>query len=229
MYLLFVDESGKPEDALFTIGGVCVRADHWVQLDERLGRVVEEAGWAPRSELKWHEIITRVVPHRIGDHAFAALAAAPVTCFVVVLWPHEGRRVDAQHFSDPEETYERGLLLLAEQFNRYLRGHGSHGVVVIDNRLPELDRRLRVFYDRLRRDGTERMHLDRLVDALFLSPSHFSRGLQAADLVVGMARGAKLGHGDAERWQEHLGPRFARNPATGSIAGAGLVEFPVVH
>ena len=226
MHLLFVDESGHPDDPLFSIGGLSVRADHWRLLDNNLGQVTEEFGWDPIKEFKWHEIVTHEVPHSVGDKAFSAIAASPVTVFTVLLRPVAGAKIDPRHFADPEDAYESGLLLLAARFNRYLREEGSFGVIVIDNRLPELDRRLRIFYDRLRRREHNPVHLDRLVDALLLSPSHFSRGLLAADLIVGMARGAKRRHDDAIRWREQLSHRFARHPQSGRIEGAGFVEYP---
>ena len=43
---------------------------------------------------------------------------------------------------------------------------------------------MRRFFERLQREGTPYQQLDRIVDALFLGPSHYSVGLQAADLVV---------------------------------------------
>jgi len=35
MYLLFVDESGKPDERAFAVGGVAVRADEWGLLRDR--------------------------------------------------------------------------------------------------------------------------------------------------------------------------------------------------
>jgi hypothetical protein len=52
------------------------------------------------------------------------------------------------------------------------------------------------------------VRLERLDDALLLGPSHYSIGLQAADLVVAS------------------GPRLARHPDTGETDGVGLVVWP---
>ena len=98
--------------------------------------------------------------------------------------------------------------------------------MVLDSRLADLDDRLRRFYERLQRDGTEYMTMGRLVDSLLLGPSHRSLGLQAADLVVGSAREARMRLGDASRWQRQLEPRFARHPDTGETQGIGRVEWP---
>jgi Protein of unknown function (DUF3800) len=128
MQLLFVDESGTPDDAVFALGGIAVDGDRWTELRDL---------WA------------------------AALATHR--------WPHD---------------------------------------------------------ERLQREGTEYVRLDRLVDALLLGPSHHSIGLQAADLVVGSARAARGHLGDASRWQSELEPRFARHPDTGEVRGVGRVEWP---
>jgi hypothetical protein len=65
------------------------------------------------------------------------------------------------------------------------------------------------------------------VDALFLGPSHYSVGLQAADLVVASTLAASGGQlGDASRWHKQLLARFARHPATGKVEGVGLKVYP---
>ena len=83
-----------------------------------------------------------------------------------------------------EDTYATALTFLAERFQRFLADRDSHGIMVIDSRRPEVDDRMRRFFERLQREGTPYQRLDRIVDALFLGPSHYSIGLQAADLVV---------------------------------------------
>ena len=43
---------------------------------------------------------------------------------------------------------------------------------------------IRRYFDRIHEEGTDFAELDRIVDGLLLGPSHFSLGLQLADLVV---------------------------------------------
>ena len=124
------------------------------------------------------------MPPALADALFAAVAGAPVTCFVVVLRPLAGRKLNDGWFATDEDTYATALTFIAERFQRFLADHDSHGIMVVDSRRPEVDDRMRRFFERLQREGTPYQRLDRIVDALFLGPSHYSVGLQAADLVV---------------------------------------------
>ena len=131
-------------------------------------------------------------------------------------------------FGDDERTYRTALTFLAERFERMLAREDSYGVMVLDSRDREKDDRLRRFFERLRDEGTEFMELDRLVDSLMLGPSHFSVGLQVADLVVGSTVAGRRGQlNDASRWHKLLREHcFARHPDTGEVDGVGLKEFP---
>ena len=59
-----------------------------------------------------------------------------------------------------------------------------------------------------------------------LGPSHYSVGLQCADLVVAATAAAERCVGDGKRYFGRLRPRFAVHPATGSSDGVGLKRFP---
>ena len=97
---------------------------------------------------------------------------------------------------------------------------------VIDSREREADDRLRRYFDRIHREGTRYTELSRIVDSLLLGPSHYSLGLQMADLVVGTTHAAQRAPGEASRWLKQLSTRFARHPASGEIDGVGLKFFP---
>jgi hypothetical protein len=227
VHILFLDESGKPSDRTFAVGGVCVAADRWGELRGRWNDALQAHGWPADREAKWHGIRTGEVPPPLADRLFAALADAPVTCFVTVLRPLAGRKRNEAWFASDEDTYATALTFLAERFQRFLSDRDSFGVMVVDSRSPDVDDRTRRFFERLHREGTDYLHLDRIVDALFLGPSHYSVGLQAADLVVASTLAAQDGRlGDASRWHRELLPRFARHPATGEIDGVGLKLYP---
>ena len=134
--------------------------------------------------------------------------------YVSYLRPLAGRKTHEQLFRDEEATYRTALTFLAERFERMLAREDSYGVIVLDSRERAKDDRLRRFFERLRDEGTEFMELDRLVDSLLLGPSHFSIGLQVADLVVGSTVAGRRGQlNDASRWHKLLLERcFARHP-----------------
>lgn len=226
MHLLFLDESGKPSDRMFALGGVAIRADEWDALRRLWDAALVEAGWPLDKELKWSGTRSGEVPPACADAVYAALADAPVTCFVTVLKPLAGRKSHPGLFADDEETYSTALTFIAERFQRFLTREDSYGVIVLDSRRREVDDRMRRFFERLQREGTPYAQLDRLVDSLLLGPSHFSLGLQIADLVVGSALSAQRGPGDGSRWHKQLLPRFARHPDTGEVEGVGLKVFP---
>lgn len=226
MHLLFLDESGKPADKSFAVGGVAVRADEWPALRDRWNAALATAGWPPDKEVKWHGTRSGEVPPALADEIFAALAGAAITCFVVVLRPLAGKRVHPEFFASDEESYATALTFLAERFNRFLAREDSHGVIVLDSRERESDDRLRRYFDRIHREGTRYTELGRIVDSLLLGPSHFSLGLQVADLVVGATLAAQRAPGDASRWFKQLEPRFARHPDSGEVDGVGLKFFP---
>jgi hypothetical protein len=98
--------------------------------------------------------------------------------------------------------------------------------VVLDSRRREEDDRMRRFFTGIQDRGTRFAELDRIVDSLMLGPSHFSLGLQLADLVVGPTRAAQWKDGDGSRRFKQLRPRFAIHPATGRVEGVGLKVFP---
>jgi hypothetical protein len=228
MHLLFLDESGKPGEKAFGLGGIAVRADRWHELRDAWQAALDSCDRPHDREAKWHGIRSGEVPPALADRLFAALCAAPITCFAVVLRPLAGRRVEGleRFFADEEATYATALTFIAERFQRFLGEQDSYGVIVLDSRRRDVDDRMRRFFERLQEEGTPFTDLDRLVDSLLLGPSHFSLGLQAADLVVASTLASRSQLGDASRWHKQLLPRFARHPATGKVGGVGLKEFP---
>jgi hypothetical protein len=226
VHILFLDESGKPSDRTFAVGGIAVAADCWAELRARWEAALTAHRYPLDREAKWHGIRTGDVPPPLADALFEAIGAAPATCFVVVLRPLAGRKLNEGWFATDEDTYATALTFIAERFQRFLADHDSHGIMVVDSRRPEVDDRMRRFFERLQREGTPYQRLDRIVDALFLGPSHYSVGLQAADLVVASTLAAQGQLGDASRWHKQLLARFARHPATGKVDGVGLKVYP---
>jgi hypothetical protein len=129
-------------------------------------------------------------------------------------------------FETDEDTYATALTFVAERFQRLLEDRDSYGVVVLDSRKREVDDRMRRFFERIQREGTAYRELNRIIDSLLLGPSHYSLGLQVADLVVATTLKAQRAPGDATRWLRQLEPRFARHPVSGEIDGVGLKIYP---
>jgi hypothetical protein len=171
--------------------------------------------WPLDRELKWHGIRTGEVPDALADASYATLAAAPFTAYVSVLaWtlaPEAFPPDEHTYFRSPEDAYATALMFLAEQ-PQYL--------------LQEEDDRLRRLFGDLTADGTPYTKHDRIVEGLFLGPSHFSIGLQCADLVVAPTAAGERGVGQGSGYFKKLLPRFARHPATSDHVGVGLKRCP---
>ena len=137
-----------------------------------------------------------------------------------------GPEREPDFFRTPEDVYATGLMFLAERFHHLLDAEDDLGLIVVDSRFREDDQRLRRFFADLTKDGTPYMQLPRIVEGLFLGPSHYSIGLQCADLIVAMTANAERGPGQGRGYLKKLLPRFAVHPATGELDGVGLKRFP---
>ncbi len=228
MRLLFLDESGRiGEDGLFALGGIAVRADDWRALRAGWLAPLEAHGWDPANEVKWHGIRTGYVPPALGDAVVEALARAPVTAYVTLLDLAAGAQL-TEFFGSPERTYGTALMFVSERFHHLLDAEDELGLIVADSRHREDDQSLRRHFGALTEAGTPYMRLDRIVEGLFLGPSHLSVGLQCADLVVSITAAAERGNSQARGYLKRLLPRFATHPATGELDGVGIKRFPEV-
>lgn len=227
VHLLFLDESGRiDQGGLFALGGIAVRDTEWPALRRVWQETLTTAGWPLDCEVKWHGIRKGEVPPATADAIFAALASAPFTAYVTLLDLELGPEREPGFFRSPEDIYATGLMFLAERFHHLLEAEDDLGLIVVDSRFREDDQRLRRFFADLTKDGTPYMQLPRIIEGLFLGPSHYSIGLQCADLIVAMTANAERGPGQGRGYLRKLLPRFALHPATGELEGVGLKRFP---
>lgn len=227
VYLLFLDESGAPDEGVFAVGGIAVRADRWPELRSRWDSCLAESGWPVDKEVKWSGTLSGEVPPGVADAVYDCLVELPIQCFATVLWPDVGKGNYEQFFASEDDTYATALMFIAERYQRFLAQEDSYGVIVLDSRRREVDDRMRKFFTRIQRDGTPFAELERIVDGLLLGPSHFSLGLQLADLVVGPARSAQIKIGDgSRRHRQLLETVYCRHPASGEVDGVGIKFFP---
>jgi len=227
MHLLFLDESGRVSDRrFFALGGIALRDTDWHELRDLWQTTLAAHGWPAEKEVKWHGIRTGDVPPALADAIVTALGHAPVRCYVTLLDIELGLTVEPGFFASDEDTYATGLMFLAERFQHLLEAEGDVGMIVVDSRFREEDARLRRFFADLTHDGSPYSRLDRIVEGLFLGPSHTSIGLQCADLVCAITVAAERGGGQARGYLKTLLPRFATHPATGELEGVGIKRFP---
>ena len=227
MHLLFLDESGRLDQGTsFALGGIAIRDRDWPELRDLRQETLRAGGWPLDREIKWHGIRKGEVPPALADAIFAMLAQAPLTAYVTVLDIELGRVREPEFFATNEDVYATALMFLAERFHHLLAGEDDLGLIVVDSRFREDDERLRRFFADLTKDGTPYMQLPRLVEGLFLGPSHYSIGLQCADLIVAMTANAERGPGQGRGYLRTMLPRFATHPVSGELEGVGLKRFP---
>ncbi len=203
MHLLFLDESGQlSERKFFSLGGVALRDSDWQRLRDA-----------------WQE-------PALADAVVGTLARSPVRCYVSLLDIELGLTETPAFFGTDEDTYATGLMFLAERFQLLLESEDDVGMIVVDSRFREDDARLRRFFADLMKDGSPYSRLDRIVEGLLLGPSHYSIGLQCADLVCEITAAAERGNSQARGYLRTRMPRFARHPATGELDGVGIKRFP---
>jgi hypothetical protein len=227
MHLLFLDESGQlSERKLFALGGVALRDDEWHELRRGGQETLAAHGWPAGKEIKWHGIRTGEVPPALADAVIATLARSPVRGYITLLDTELGLEQTPEFFGSDEDTYATGLMFLAERFQLLLASADDVGMIVVDSRFREDDARLRRFFADLTKDGTPFSRLDRIVEGLFLGPSHHSIGLHCADLVCAITAATERRNGLARGYLKQLLPRFAVHPATGELDGIGIKRFP---
>jgi len=137
-----------------------------------------------------------------------------------------GLREAPAFFERTEDTYATGLMFLAERFQLLLQAEDDVGMIIVDSRFREDDARLRRFFADLTQDGTPYSKLDRIIEGLFLGPSHYSIGLQCADLVVAITASAERGVGQARGYLRTLPPPLRRSPREGRGGGRRHQALP---
>jgi Protein of unknown function (DUF3800) len=186
MHLLFLDESGQlSERRFFALGGVALCDRDWHRLRDLWQTTLAEHSWPADREVKWHGIRTGEVPPPLADAIVAALAQAPVRCYVTLLDIALGTTAAPEFFASDEDTYATGLMFLAERFQLLLEAADDVGMIVVDSRFRENDARLRRFFADLTKDGSPYSRLDRIVEGLFLGNCHLDpTGLQRRAILL---------------------------------------------
>jgi hypothetical protein len=220
MHLLFLDESGQlSERRFFALGGVALRDRDWHALRDLWQATLAGHAWPAGREVKWHGIRTGEVPPPLADSIVETLARSPIRCYVTLLDIELGATAAPEFFASDEDTYATGLMFLAERFQLLLEAADDVGMIVVDSRFREDDARLRRFFADLTKGGSPYSRLDRIVEGLFLGPSHYSIGLQCADLVCAIAAAAERGNGQARGWAQSSATLGRPRPAAHTRAG----------
>ncbi len=199
MRMFFIDESG---DAVMggtkylVLAGVILRCEDWPNVRMGLDGLKTGVGVNPHVEIKWRHVrhpgghrnpLRLLSDAQRGSHGRKTLGLIRNTTYARVI----GVVIDKvaayskPGFVGPEDLYELGVTLIMERYQYYLRATKDLGIVVQDQRHPSQDVRLRGFYRGLLTAGTYWTRFPSIIEGVFLSPSHFSTGIQLADFTAG--------------------------------------------
>jgi hypothetical protein len=134
------------------------------------------------------------------------------------------------YVNDADDLYAYSYKVLTERFQYFLQdtsrtvGDKQLGIVVADARGKKQDELLRKQHSGLvMRAGMFSSTYANYIETVFLTPSHYSVGIQLADMVAG-AIGRHYNTGDSHCF--NLIAPSIRASAAGKIEGFGLAKFP---
>ena len=203
MQLLFLDESGQitPKDKnhskYFVIGGVSISENHWHELYKDLNEIKNK--YEITSEIKWRYFsphnnedinglkhLTFEQKNEVRDKIYELIVNYPsIKIFSRIIDIKEA--YELPNINDPDDLYWYGYKAVIEKFQDHLQnlseesGLNINGVVIIDNRLPCNDDKLRNLHSKLDKE----VQFKNLIEGLYIAPSHLSIGIQLADMVTG--------------------------------------------
>jgi len=192
----YVDESST--DRHFFLGTVVVDGDCAANLEAGLDEIVAaydgQFGLTADTELHGDELFQgegawREVPTRVRINVYTrAMHVIGASGARVILRGMDCRR-HRERYANPSPPHEVVLGHTLERINVLARELGNWALVLADE--VHNDERHRTNFRKFRRTGTpgyRSSRLPRLIDTIHFGPSHFSRCLQAADLVTFLHR-----------------------------------------
>ena len=199
MRFFFIDESGTAEmggTQHLVIAGVVLRAEDWPAVRAKFDALKSSFGINPNVEVKWRHIrhpggrrsplraLSNVERTRFATNTLGIVRETTYARVIGVLIDKVSAYTRPEITSD-EDLYEVAVTLAMERYQYFLRATRDHGIVVQDERLPQQDVLLRAFYRSLLTGGTRWTRFPNVIESVFLTPSHYSTGIQLADFVAG--------------------------------------------
>jgi hypothetical protein len=126
--------------------------------------------------------------------------------------------------------YQQSYKILTERFQYFLQdlertsGQRVNGLIICDHRNQHEDERLRALHQKLvNGTGSFTSNYANIIEGLFMAPSHYSIGIQFADLVAGAIYRLYEAHDD--RFFQIIKP-LIRTSITGRLEGYGMIALP---
>lgn len=248
MHLLFLDESGTPpkpnraQGRYFVIAGLIIPEGAWHGVAKGFGqlrklyRVTGEIKWryfGPDNtdednslrHLNEHErnALRRGLYRAITSRKALKIIAAVTCCEVAYQRPG---------IVSPDDIYHLTYKSVTERFQYFLQdvsrdmGAPQYGMVISDHRMNLDDDKLRKHHHELLDGrGPHSSNYANLIESIHFAPSHFSPGLQLADLVAGGV--LRAFQRQDPTFADLVYPSFRTNPKDAAvIEGFGLVKVP---
>jgi hypothetical protein len=248
MQILFVDESGTPpqnnqkahKTPFFVLGSIVIPEDIWEKCANQLATI--KKNYSVAGEIKWRYFAPNPggKPNSLS-HLNAEEKELLRTDLYKLISSYRSMRlicivtntVEAfklDYINSSEDIYWYSYKQLTERFQYYLQDMGRevgqklNGIVVLDNRGPEDDKKIRELHHKLLTKPTQKTAFyQNLLEGLFIAPSHLSVGIQLADMVAGAVFRSFMTKDD--RFINQIEGSFRRS-RKGTIVGYGLVKFP---
>lgn len=251
MHLFFIDDSGSipQENKLFSrhfvLGGLIIPEEQWHNLEKDFFRFCKN--FEVSGEVKWRffgQKKGRETSRNSLSHLSIEQRDELRTSLLTSLTKYNSIKIISSvlHLSSvfsssiysltPDAIFSMAYKPLMERFQYYLQdlsrttGTQFNGIIICDHRNPNQDKILSGYHNHLLRSHNQwKTSYANLIEHLFLSPSHYSVGLQFADLIAG-AIYRYFEHND-KRWYSLIERSFRQDPhMSGVIEGYGLIKIP---
>ncbi len=245
MHLLFIDESGSlspigkhKQDDKFVLGGIIISEDTWFKVDDDLKSIKKR--YNVENEIKWRYFYqfqdkTTSISHldaqakeQFRDDIFGVIAKYKSIKIISAVADVE-LCYKRSHINSDDDLYWFAYKRLIERFQYYLQdlsreaGTKMNGIVICDHRERKQDKRLQIMHYKMMHEQKEYISsFSNILEGVFIVPSHFSTGIQLADMVAG----------GVYRWFAKNDDRFfkkfysrIRKSPDGNIEGYGIVRI----
>ncbi len=248
MQILFIDESGTPppvanteSSPFFILGGVIIPEDSWHKIKKELDSIKKkfsingEIKWryfAPQNQHTKNNSLSHLTPEekeKVRSNLFSVLVKYKSIRTICVI-TDTAKAYSLSYIKSPDDLYWYSYKQMTERFQYYLQdissisGHITNGIIVCDHRGPNDDKRLQELHSKLLLgDHCVYSNYNRLIEGLFIAPSHLSVGIQFADLIAGAV--LRYIKSNDFRFFNQMQSTL-RTSKDGKVEGYGLVNFP---
>jgi len=245
MHLLFIDESGSlapkgkhtPDDK-FVLGGISISEDTWFKVDADLKALKKK--YAVSEEIKWRYFHTEKGKttslsslDEKQKEQFRTDIYSIITRYksikIISVVANVGLCYQRTHIQSVDDLYWYAYKRLTERFQYYLQdltkeaGGKMNGIVICDHRERRQDKRLQDMHYKMMHGQEEyTSNFSNILEGVFIVPSHFSTGIQLADMVAGSIYRWYAKNDD--RFYRQIAERIRTSPS-GKTDGFGIVKL----